>query len=227
MCTEEYICCVYVQNSLKILRNQIKNLSKSQRTQLQVSYAIDSARSRLIKGAASVLLLLAFGTFAFAAPRSWSLLDAFWFCFATLSTIGFGEVVANFTELQEHYSSSYTPNTNFVGDSIMVLYLTTILFISLGVAAVGYLFSSAVEYVSLNTIESKEEAANDSLKKWRANLRLLHGNNDINSDNESINLLFQAIDHEAESPDFTINRKEITVTVCLPTRPYAPISHIR
>ena len=226
MCTEEYICCVYVQNSLKILRNQIKNLSKSQRTQLQASYAIQSARSRLLKGAAFVLLLLAFGTFAFAAPRSWSLLDAFWFCFATLSTIGFGDEVANFNELQEHYSSSFTPDTGLVGNETILLYFS-IIFIWLGVVAVGYLFSSAVEYVSLNTIESKEEAANDTLKKWRVNLRLLHGNNNITSDNESINLLFQAIDHEAESPDFTINRKEITVTVCLPTRPSAPISHRR
>ena len=147
---------------------------------------------------------MAFGTFAFAALNGWALLHSLWFWFATLSTIGFGDAIFPFNSISKLKGESNDPG---------LAYFYYFLFIFLGIVAVGYLFSSAIEFVSLSSQESKEEIFNSNLKQWREHLRLLHGRNDVTSDNESINLVFETIDHEDQSPCFTINRKEITVPV--------------
>lgn len=197
--------------SVKILSDQIRNLSKSQRAQLRTRYALVSARSNVLIGASYVLLLLAFSTFAFTTTND-GMLDSLWFWFATLSTIGFGDQVPQFSTFMNR-SADITGISKQHGIILSLLfYLGLIL---LGVVFVANLLSSAIEYVSVSSIASEEETANDELEKWRAELRVLHGRRDISSDNQSIDLVFQMIDHEDDSPSFTINRREITVSASL------------
>ena len=203
--------------SVKILSDQIRNLSKSQRTQLQSSHAISSARSSVFRGATYVLLLLAFGSFSVTATTGLGVLNSLWFWFATLSTVGFGDYFPDFSALQTKGANGIFQQA--WQNQSFTFYL---IFLLLGVVAVAYLLSSAIEFVSLSSTTSQEEMANDHLKKWREQLRLLHGRKYISSDNQSIDLVFQMIDHEDDLPSFTINRKEITVCVCL----FAHVAHL-
>lgn len=158
-------------------------------------------------GAFLVLLLLAFGTFAFTATSGNDVLNSLWLWFATLSTIGFGDETPDW----EAFASDVSNHLSFQTTEIIVV--VWVFLILLGVVALAYLISSAIEFVSLVSAASEEETANDDLKRWRGELGILHGRKNISSDNQSIDLVFQMIDHEDNSPSSTINRKEVTVCV--------------
>lgn len=74
------------------------------------------------------------GAMFFSASEDWSFLDAFYFCFITLSTIGFGDLVPGRTVLNE------TPEESHMTLAICALYL---------------LFGMALLAMSLNLVKEK------------------------------------------------------------------------
>ncbi|CAI9729715.1 potassium channel subfamily K member 16-like [Octopus vulgaris] len=185
----------HIGDKLKDVANRINNLSLFSRKPI-----INKAANMAIIIILGLTLLFVAPALIFRAVEKWTILDAIYFCFITLSTIGFGDYVVGIGEKSENDEAS----TN-------VYRIVTYAWIVIGLAYIALI----INYIS-STLAKKGQQVQKHVKRLESSMENLHREKTLSKSEKSENTEIPMSPEDKKS----MQENGVTLVKFLPSRDF-------